>query len=159
MELSITHIKSMSLAGKVIQTSLAENRTKALWQSLMRDKAYFPPKEFQHLYSVEIYPNTYFKTFDPTQTFQKWACVEWPDEHPLPHGFSAITIPEGLYAVCHYKGHHLKAFQTFQYLFNEWLPASDYVVDQRPHFEHMGKGYRGDSDDSEEFFYIPLAPK
>ncbi len=41
----------------------------------------------------------------------------------------------------------------------EWLPNSGYKIDDRPHFQVMGKKYKNGSPDSEEDFYIGLKSK
>jgi len=38
----------------------------------------------------------------------------------------------------------------------DWLPQSGYQLDDRPHLAHMGEKYRGERDDTEEAFYLPI---
>lgn len=46
----------------------------------------------------------------------------------------------------------------FRYIFGTWLPASGYVLDDRPHFEVLGPGYRPDDPEAEEDIFIPIRP-
>jgi AraC family transcriptional regulator len=39
------------------------------------------------------------------------------------------------------------------------LPASEYVVDNRPHFEILGAQYKNNEPDSEEEIWIPIQLK
>jgi len=39
------------------------------------------------------------------------------------------------------------------------LPNSDYELDNRPHFEILGKKYKNNSADSEEEIWIPVKLK
>ena len=47
----------------------------------------------------------------------------------------------------------------FQYIFSEWIPQSDYSVDDRPHFEVLGAKYKNNDPDSEEEIWIPIKKK
>jgi len=70
-----------------------------------------------------------------------------------------ITSPEGLYAVFVHKGAASEGPKTYQYIFTTWLPASDYQLDNRPHFAIMGEKYKGEDPGSEEELWIPIKPK
>ena len=67
-------------------------------------------------------------------------------------------LPEGNYAVFNYKGLSTDT-AVFHYIFFEWLPNSDWVLDDRPHFEVLGSKYKNDSVDSEEEIWIPVKAK
>lgn len=60
----------------------------------------------------------------------------------------------GLYAVFIHKGGPNTFPKTFQYIFRTWLPASDYTVDNRAHFEILGEKYKNEDPNSEEEVYI-----
>jgi len=66
-----------------------------------------------------------------------------------------MTIPEGWYAVFYYKGPGGDP-GIFKYIFNQWLPSSEYRLDQRPHFEILGEKYKNGHPDSEEEIWIPV---
>jgi len=36
------------------------------------------------------------------------------------------------------------------YIFSDWLPKSDYELDEKPHFEILGEKYKNDDPNSEE---------
>lgn len=40
-----------------------------------------------------------------------------------------------------------------------WLPASDYNLDNRPHFEVLGEKYKNNDPTSEEEIWIPIKLK
>ena len=110
------------------------------------------------LYSVQVYDSSYFNNFNPTNEFEKWAAVEITAFNTIPEGMESLTLPSGLYAVFHYKGLSSDP-SIFQYIFGTWLPQSEYVLDDRPHFEVLGEKYKNDDPDSEEDIYIPVKPK
>jgi AraC family transcriptional regulator len=70
-----------------------------------------------------------------------------------------VVLKGGLYAVFQHKGGPATGFKTFSYIFGTWLPASDYVLDARPHFELLGEKYNGSEPDSEEEIWIPVKSK
>jgi AraC family transcriptional regulator len=70
-----------------------------------------------------------------------------------------LELPEGLYAVFTYKGIPANAAPFFRSIFTEWLPASDYVLDNRPHFEILGSLYQHNDPKSEETVWIPVKQK
>ena len=73
-------------------------------------------------------------------------------------GFEHLEIPAGTYAVFHYKG--LSSDSTiWRYIYSQWLPNSEWELDERPHFERLGSKYKNDDPTSEEDIYIPIRPK
>jgi AraC family transcriptional regulator len=42
------------------------------------------------------------------------------------------------------------------YIFNTWLPQSNYQLAPRPHFEILGEKYKNNHPDSEEEIWIPI---
>ena len=65
------------------------------------------------------------------------------------------AIAGGLYAMFEYKGSS-KDNSIFQYIYTSWLPNSTYVLDDRPHFEVLGKKYKNNDPNSEEEIWIPI---
>ena len=70
----------------------------------------------------------------------------------------AFILTGGLYAVFDYKGLNTD-HSIYQYIFGTWLPNSDYVLDNRPHFEILGDKYKNNDPTSEEEIWIPIKPK
>ena len=112
-----------------------------------------------NLYSLEVFPAGYFDNFNPVKIFQKWAGVEVSDFNEIPLGMETLIIPSGKYAVFIHKGPAKQANATYQEIFSEWLPNSEYNVDDRPHFAIMSEKYKKDDPDSEEEIWIPIKIK
>ena len=70
----------------------------------------------------------------------------------------SIASPEGLYAVFVHKGPASEGPRTYQNIFATWLPNSDFILDNRPHFAIMGEKYKREDSDSEEELWIPVKP-
>lgn len=129
----------------------------SLWQTFMPLKKEIQPIKSTFLFSLEVYDDiSYFEQFDAGKEFDKWAAVEVEEHTKLPEGMQKLVIPEGTYAVFVYKGLPKEAFKFYQSIYNEWLPASGYQIDHRPHFALMGDKYKKDDPDSEEEIYIPI---
>lgn len=71
----------------------------------------------------------------------------------------SLVIPAGSYAVFDYKGDGSDAAAFFEAIFSDWIPNSDYVVDDRPHFEILGEKYKKGDLNSEEEIWIPVRLK
>ena len=110
------------------------------------------------LISLQVYPPLYFRNFSAVTEFQKYALAEVTEFGDIPPGMERFTLPAGLYAVFHYRG--LASDPTiFQQIFTQWLPASQYALDARPHFEVLGEKYKNDDPASEEDIWIPIAKR
>ncbi len=70
------------------------------------------------------------------------AAVEVANFNHVPTGMETFLLPGGLYAVFLHRGAALTALQTFQYIYETWLPASGYQLDSRHHFEILGERYK-----------------
>lgn len=136
--------------------SFADNKTGQLWQRFMPKRNEIRNNLTTDLISLQIYLPGF--DFSPNTQFEKWAAIEVSDFEHVPDGMESFLLPEGLYAVFHYKGSSMDT-RIFQYIFGEWLPKSGYQLDNRPHFEVLGEKYKNASPDSEEEIWIPVKLK
>ena len=155
----IETLPEKKLMGQRMTMSLSNNKTRELWQNFMPRR-----KEIQNcigtnLYSMQIYGSLYFNNFDPNTEFEKWATIEVTDFDIVPAELETVTVPSGLYAVFTHKGDASTAAKTFEYIFTNWLPNSDYLLDNRPHFEILGEKYKNNDPTSEEEIWIPIQLK
>jgi AraC family transcriptional regulator len=151
-------VAEKKLIGKYLRMSLANNRTADLWRSFMPHHRTITNSIGTDLYSLQVYePTLDFKDFNLQTEFEKWALTEVRDFDHIPEDMEAFTLEAGLYAVFIHRG--LNFQPTFQYIFYEWLPDSEYVLDQRPHFELLGEKYKNNAEDSEEEVWVPVKRK
>lgn len=151
-------LKEKKLVGKRLTMSFADYKIAALWQSFMPLRGQITNALSNDLISMAIYKPGHFTNFKPTNEFERWATVEVSDFDKVPAGMETFVLPEGQYAVFHYKGLNTDN-SIFRYIFSEWLPASGYEADNRPHFEVLGKKYKNNHPDSEEDIWIPVRTK
>lgn len=159
MFLRIEKIPPKKFTGLNMIMSLRADKTYDLWHSFMIRRGEIKNRKGSALYSIKVYQPSYFENFDPSKQFEKWAAAEVNSFDDLPAGMDKITIPEGLYAVFLHKGPANAAPVTFGYIFNSWIPNSEYIIDYRPHFEILGEKYKNDDPASEEEVFIPVKLK
>lgn len=160
MEPRIGKIEETKLIGNKTKMSFTNNKTMELWQSFMPRRKEITNPLGTELYSVELYNDRmFFKNFDPTKEFEKWAGIKVSEFDNVPNGLETLIIPKGEYAVFHYKGKPSEAQSTYQYIYGQWIPNSEYELDDRPHFALMGEKYKGEDPESEEEFWIPIRKK
>jgi AraC family transcriptional regulator len=160
MKPSIEVFKETKLVGKNLKMSFSNDKTFELWKSFSPNRKKIQNQVNTNLFSVDIYPrNNFFEQFNVNEEFEKWAAIEVNSFDQIPDKMETLIIPDGLYAVFHYKGKPSDAQATFQYIYGVWLPNSDYEMDNRPYFALMGEKYSGENPDSEEDFWIPIRAK
>jgi AraC family transcriptional regulator len=155
----IDTIPQKKLVGKRQKMSFSNNLTLQLWQSFMPRRKEIINAVGTELYSLQVYDPGYFTNFNPAVGFEKWALMEVEDFDNVPDDMEPFTLQEGLYAVFLYKGAASAATPFYQYIFQTWLPNSDYMLDNRPHFEILGEKYKNNDPTSEEEIWIPVKPK
>lgn len=159
MDPRIETLSEKNLAGMSRKMSFTENSTSKLWQEFMPRRKEIKNFIPDNLYSVEIYPPGFYDHFSPDAEFLKWAAVEVAGINSLPDGMESFTIPSGLYAVFIHRGPASLGPKTYGFIFRIWLPGSEFLLDNRPHFALMGERYKRDDPDSEEEIWIPVRLK
>ena len=161
MENRIEILSEKKLIDKSQKMTYSTNhKTVDLWRGFMQRRKEITNSVSTDLYSMQVYDSDFdFQKFNLNAEFEKWATTEVSDFDNVPEGMNTFILRGGLYAVFIHKGDASTAAQTFQYIFGTWLPNSDYVLDDRPHFEIIGEKYKRDSSDSEEEVWIPIKMK
>jgi len=155
----IETLNEKKLVGKRMRMSFSQNKTFELWRGFMPRRKEITNNIGSELYSLEVYDSLFFNHFTPDKEFEKWAAVEVTNFDALPHDMETLTVPRGIYAVFLHKGPASEGEKTYLYIFETWLPGSDFVLDNRPHFAVMGKKYKEDDPASEEEIWIPVQQK
>jgi len=157
MQPRIETIPKKKLVGKSIKMSLANNKTTELWRSFMPQKKEINNIVGANLYSMQIYDKSLnFNDFNPQTEFTKCAMIETSDFENIPENMETRILVGGLYAVFIHKGMAKDFPKTSQYIFGQWLPNSDFELDQREHFELLGAKYNPNNENSEEEVWIPI---
>ncbi len=155
----IETINEKKLFGKRITLSYADYRIGELWGSFMPRRKEITNTLTNDLISLVVYAPNHFIDFKPTNEFERWATVEVEDFNKLPDEMETYNLSNGLYAVFNYKGMSSGASAFFQYIYTEWVPNSNYILDDRAHFEVLGEKYKNNDPSSEEEIWIPIKAK
>lgn len=160
MQPRIETIAEKKLIGKRLKMTFADDKTPELWKSFMPRRKEIENVVSSELFCVQVYDSSVDITnFNPSTAFEKWAAIEVVDIAVIPDGMEVYTLLGGLYAVFLHKGAASTGAKTFQYIFETWLPNSEYELDSRAHFEVLGEKYKNDDPSSEEDVWIPIKPK
>lgn len=157
MQLRIEILTEKKLLGKRMIMSLSNNKTGELWRIFMPGRGEIRNSLTSEMISMQVYDQP-LDFSNPNQEFEKWAAVEVSDFETIPDGMESFTLKGGLYAVFQYKGSSTDT-KIFLYIFDTWLPNSDYLLDNRPHFEILRDKYKNADQNSEEDIWIPIKPK
>jgi AraC family transcriptional regulator len=155
----IETINEKKLVGKRMTMSYADYRIGELWGSFMPRRKEITNTSTNDLISLVVYAPNHFIDFKPTNTFERWATVEVENFNDVPNEMETYILSSGLYAVFNYTGMSSGALAFFQYIYSEWLPNSNYVLDDRAHFEVLGEKYKNNDPSSEEEIWIPIKAK
>jgi len=143
--------------GKNLSFTYADYRAFELWSSFMPQRKNIQNVLGTNLYKIQINPENF--DFHPTTPFVKWAAVEVSSFDSVPDEMEKLEIESGLYAVFQYKGDQQGAAAFFNSIYSEWLPNSDYALENRPQFEILGEKYKNNDPNSEEEIWIPIKLK
>jgi AraC family transcriptional regulator len=155
----IETINEKKLVGKKMKMSYADYRIRELWGGFMPRRKEVKNNLTNDLISLVVYSPSHFASFKPTNEFERWATVEVEDFNIVPDEMETFILSSGLYAVFNYKGSSSGASAFFQYIYTDWVPNSDYILDDRPHFEVLGGKYKNNDPSSEEEIWIPIIAK
>jgi AraC family transcriptional regulator len=152
----INTLSEKKLVGKRATMTFADNQTFKLWQSFMPRRKEILNNLSSDLISLQVYPESFDFAFPDIKTgFDKWATIEVAHFESVPDEMETFILKGGLYAVFLYKGLSSDT-KIFEYIFGVWLPCSNFIVDNRPHFEILGEKYRNNDPESEEEIWIPV---
>ncbi|WGD35391.1 GyrI-like domain-containing protein [Olleya sp. YS] len=107
-------------------------------------------------FSIQMYDEFNLKDMTPHTEYVKWVGVEVSSFETIPEGLETLTIKEGNYAVFNYKGKPEGFLEAWQFIHTNWLPNSEYVLDNRPHFEKLPEDYYPSNPITEEEIWVPI---
>ena len=140
--------------------SYSNNKTFELWRKFMSRQNEITNRLNTNYYSIQVYDQLFdFTAFTPDTEFEKWAAVEVLETSFVPEGMESYILPAGPYAVFLHKGTSATFYETWKFIFQNWLPGSQYQLDNLPHFELLGDKYKREDPASEEEVWIPVTNK
>ena len=107
---------------------------------------------------MQVYAKHHFDSFNPSAVFTKYVLVECESIESIPEGMKTFELAGGDYAVFEYKGLSSDT-SIYDYIYANWLPKSEYMLDDRPHFGVLTERTKLNDSTSEEDIWIPIKPK
>ena len=156
MEPKIQMLKPKMLVGVRNRMSMRGDTTRNLWSTFMPRRSEVRNRVSDEYISMQVYEEPEGVPLTDDSEFDKWAVVEVSKVEALPEGMETYNLAGGLYAVFLHEGPARAAPKTFQYIFGQYLPNSDYEVDSREHFEVLREGYDPDDPGAREFVWVPI---
>lgn len=151
----IKEISPKLFVGLSTTTSLAVNKTIDLWKAFMPRKKEIKNLIDSNLYSFQTYPPGY--DGNPNTNYEMTVAAEVSDFELLPDGLEGIEFTGGRYAIFTHKGTAQQFYKNMGYIYNQWLPQSGEIIDNRPQVTMMGAKYLGENNpNSEEEIWIPI---
>ncbi len=154
----IKDIEPITLVGVCVKTTLATDNPVSYWRPFKMQLGEIESALTEQFYSVSIM-DMVRGPFTPQTEFEKWAAVEVKEVKDFPTDMQVLVIPKGKYAVFTHRGLASNYPITARYIYGEWIPNSEYEIDNRPHFMVMHKDYRPNDENATELVYIPIKIK
>ncbi len=154
IEPRIETVSPRVLVGVRMEMSMVADRTSDLWRSFGPRMREIPGRITEGSVALRSY-RAPGDVFDPEAVFERWAGVEVSGHEGVPEGLDTCRIAGGLYAVFEHRG-PASDLAPFRFFFQEWLPASPFDLDLRPHFELLSASYDPRSPDATEECFVPL---
>lgn len=157
MEHRIEIIEDRLVVGMKTDTTIKtiNEDTKTIAQSFMPRRAEVSSRVGKHVFSIQNYSSDYNPS-DVNSKFEKWVGVEVDNLKDIPQGMESFVISSGRYAVFGFKGSISEFPKSRAYIFQEWLPNSDFQIDYKAHFEILSEDYSKDLQNIEEDIWIPI---
>ena len=157
MNPTIKNFPKTKFIGKNLIFTYSNYRAFELWSSFISRRKEIQNAQGSELYNIQINPANF--DFNAITPFVKWAAVAVSTFDFVPEGMEPLEVSEGLYAVFNYQGDQNNAAAFFYSIYTEWLPNSNYELDNRPQFEILGEKYKNYDSTSEEEIWIPITKK
>ena len=160
MFLRIESVPSKVFVGMSLEMSTAHDRSPELWQSFMPNRKKISNAVSEDVYSIQEFkqlPDFTLAVSD--ELYTNWAAKEVSSIQSVPEGMKSFNLDAGSYAVFLHKGTPAEFPATAKFIFQTWLPASGYRVENRPFFQVLTTEYKPADPTSEEEVYLPIALK
>jgi AraC family transcriptional regulator len=145
-QLKIISLEPSFFIGKNSKMSLSKDATFLLWNSFMPYLKNVEKRKGKDFYSIIIYPENYFESFNPSLEFENWAAVQVDSDAPCINGLDFLEFSGGKYLQFMHVGSMDKFKDTMFQLYSYVIPNSEYILDSRPHITIMSDRYNPQSE-------------
>lgn len=121
----------------------------ALWQTFMPEYEGIPDK-------AEAIPLGVYADFDDEGNFDFWCAVEVTRASDVPRPLEKLAVPKQTYAVFQHRGHVSTLGETYDVIWNDWLPFSGRASADGPSLERANPGFDPRTGNGGHTIWIPL---
>ena len=156
MNVLITKREPLKVVGMQIRTTLAENRIQDLWSEFI--------KRMSELDEVAV-PEcslgicTFVDNNQDDDAFEYMAVRVVKNDSLIPGGMTFRLLPEQEVAVFTHQGSLDNLSETYDYIYNEWLPDSDYEIADADEIEWYDSRFNFGQENSQMDIHIPIKSK
>ena len=148
-------LESKLLAGISIfvpDTSTGEEIS-ALWQSFFKEATLITSRTIPEKY----YQVQFWSDINELSGLYFFVGVEIESSKNIPPQFVMKEIPVSNYLRFVHKGFSNKVGLTYKYIYNQYLPETEYILNKPFNFEYYGEKYQGPfNPESESEIFIPI---
>lgn len=157
MKVLITEREALNVVGMKIRTNVEEDRIPKLWNDFIARM-----EELQEVAvpdcSLGICINE-VEEFSENAMFDYLVCKVVKDDSIIPPGMIFRHIKPQLVAVFTHTGSLDTLGETYDYIYNKWLPESDYQIASADEVEWYDTRFKYGEGDSQMDIHIPIEKK
>lgn len=156
MKVLITLRQPLKVVGMQIRTTVQENAIQELWTQFIARMA-----ELDEIAVPECSLGicSFAEDNENEDSFDYLAARVVKNDQLIPEGMTFLQLPEQQVAVFTHRGSLDNLSGTYDYIYNKWLPESDYDLADAPEIEWYDSRFIFDSQDSQMDIHIPIKPK
>ncbi len=144
------------VVGISCQNTMKQNSIPALWNDFNQRLCGKVPgaENFEHALGICFYDPEVEMNEDTPFTYM--ACLEYPEDLPTPEGLQSRNLSTADYAVFVHKGTLDTLSDTYDAIYSQWLPNSEYRRGNSDDLELYGKDFEYGSPDSIMEIWVPI---
>jgi len=158
MKVIITEREALKVVGMKIHTSIKENQIPQLWNDFIVRMNELKEVSVPDC-SLGICLNGTVTEFNENSTFDYLACRVVKDDSVIPTGMEYREIPAQLVAVFTHMGSLDSLSETYDYIYDKWLPESEYRLIDADEIEWYDSRFKFGEKDSQMDIHVPIKKK
>jgi AraC family transcriptional regulator len=151
------HKDAFTVVGIARQFNMSNNTIPLLWNEFNQRREEIKHAICEAAVGVCYYDSSYNSCPDKAFTYMAGYCVSSADD--LPEGMVSRTIPACEFAVFEHRGALDTLQQTYDHIFREWMPTSEYEMVEQDDFEWYDDRFEFGASDSIMEIWIPVKKK
>lgn len=148
---------AFDVIGMYLENTMDSNAIMQLWTDFFKAYHKIPHKIKDGQYGITSMSADYNPE---TQTGYRYTVgVAVTSIKKVPNGMITHNVPAADYAVFEHHGLVSDIENTYNYIFGEWIPQSDYITTNHDVFEFYGKDFKHNSEKSVMEIWVPVQKK